>query len=238
MREDDDAPAPNQLPQFLENTEKLLAVLSALDYGALKKLWQCSDKIALQNQSRLETMELRKAFTPALFAYDGIQYQYLNPNAFTDAELAYIEAHLCILSGFYGLLHPFDGVTPYRLEMQAKLAVGEKKNLYEFWGDKIAQALFKETSCAVNLCSKEYSRCVLDYLPPEAEVITCRFGEIKDGKIIEKGTMCKMARGAMVRYAAEHRCETPGELKGFGDLGYVYMESLSTESEYIFIKER
>ena len=51
-----------------------------------------------------------------------------------EEEFNYVKSHLKILSGFYGVLNPFDGVVPYRLEMQAKLKVDNNKNLYEFWG--------------------------------------------------------------------------------------------------------
>ena len=98
--------------------------------------------------------------------------------------------HLRILSGFYGILRPFDGVTPYRLEMQAKLPVGEAKDLYGFWGSRIAEFLFSETDCIVNLASREYSRCVSAWLTEDVRFLTCVFGERKNGAIVEKGTLC------------------------------------------------
>ena len=182
-------------------------------------------------------MDLHKRLTPAVLAYDGIQYQYMAPGVFTDQEYAYIQEHLRILSGFYGILRPFDGVTPYRLEMQAKLKIGECKDLYSYWGDHLAQTLFAETDCVLNLASKEYSICVSKYLPDTVRFITCVFGEEKDGKVIEKGTMCKMARGEMVRYMAEHQIENPEEVKAFDRLGYHFSQSESNQTTYTFIKE-
>lgn len=44
------------------------------------------------------------------------------PHLFSWEQFDYLDRHLRILSGFYGVLRPFDGVTPYRLEMQARLA--------------------------------------------------------------------------------------------------------------------
>ena len=100
---------------------------------------------------------------------------------------AYIREHLRILSGFYGLLRPFDGVTPYRLEMQARLSVDGKKDLYAFWGGRLAEHLAAETDLVLNLASKEYSRAVEPYLPASVRFLTCTFGEWKGGKIVEKG---------------------------------------------------
>ena len=128
-------------------------------------------------------------------------------------------------------------MTPYRLEMQAKLRVGECKDLYAYWGDSLAKVLFAETDCIVNLASKEYSICISKHLPANVRFITCIFGEEKDGKIIEKGTMCKMARGEMVRYMAENRIEEPEQLKAFDRLNYRFDENRSDDKLFLFIRD-
>ena len=214
-----------------------MARLQRLSGQELKSLWKCSDKIALLNQQRLACMDLHRMLTPAILAYEGIQYQYMAPGVFNQEELAYVEEHLRILSGFYGLLRPFDGVTPYRLEMQAKLAVSGAKDLYAYWGDTLAKALSRETRVVVNLASKEYSRCIAAHLPPEVTMITCIFGEEKDGTVVEKGTLCKMARGEMVRYLAQVQGKTPEQMKAFDRLGYQFRPDRSDEITYVFCKE-
>ena len=141
MRTDTDSLPWRDLPVFLQRTQQLLDRLRGMTYEQLKTLWNCNDKIAAQNAERVAHMDLRENLTPALLAYDGIQYRYMAPGVFTDGEYGYVQEHLRILSGFYGILRPFDGVTPYRLEMQAKLRMGEAKDLYAFWGDAIAREL-------------------------------------------------------------------------------------------------
>ena len=158
------------------------------------------------------------------------------PGVFMQQEFDYVQEHLRILSGFYGVLKPFDGVTPYRLEMQAKLKVGEAKDLYSFWGRSLAEHLFAETDCILNLASKEYSLCVSRYVPPEKRFITCVFGEEKDGKIMEKGTMCKMARGEMVRYMAENQIEAPEDIQAFDRLDYRFDRAHSDDGTYVFVR--
>ena len=144
MNVDTDSLPCRGLPAFLPRTERLLAALRAMDSAALKRLWKCNDQIAALNLQRLASMDLRRNLTPALLSYEGIQYQYMAPAVFTDGEYDYVQAHLRILSGFYGLLRPFDGVTPYRLEMQARLAVDGARDLYAFWGDSLARQLLEE----------------------------------------------------------------------------------------------
>ena len=237
MRTDTDSLPFRDLPVFLDQTRVLLEALKSMSREELKKLWKCNDQIANLNFERLQNMELERNLTPAVLAYEGIQYQYMAPGVFTDQQFHYIQEHLRILSGFYGLLKPFDGVNPYRLEMQAKLKAEECKDLYHYWGSQIAETLFSETNCIINLASKEYSQCVSRYLPENVRFITCVFGEEKSGKVVEKGTMCKMARGEMVRYMAENQIGNPEEIKSFARLGYCYSPTHSDDDLFVFVRD-
>ena len=238
MNMDTDSMSWRDLPVFLPRTQQLYRILQAMSFEELKKLWKCNDSIAELNVRRLSDMDLHTSLTPAVLAYEGIQYQYMAPGVFTDQEMEYIQENLRILSGFYGILKPFDGVTPYRLEMQAKLRVGNCKDLYGYWGSSLAENLIAETDCIVNLASKEYSVCISRYLPDNLRFITCVFGEEKDGKVIEKGTMCKMARGEMVRYMAENQITDPDKIKAFNRLHYYFDETRSDESTFTFIRNK
>ena len=237
MNVDTDSLPWKDLPAFLPQTEILLQQLQNMDDASLKKLWNCNDKIASLNIQRLKAMDLRQNLTPAILAYEGLQYQYMAPTVFSENEYTYIQEHLRILSGFYGLLRPFDGVTPYRLEMQAKLRHANGNDLYSYWNSHLAETLAQETTCVINLASKEYSQSVSKYLPPEIRFITCVFGEERDGKVIEKGTMCKMARGEMVRYMAEHQIQDPEEIKHFQRLNYTFDAAKSTEDTFVFVRK-
>lgn len=226
------------LPVYLHEAEYLRQYLSELSYEELKSLWKCNDQIAQINYERVQTMNLRMHLTPALLSYEGIQYQYMAPAVLEDGQWEYVQEHVCILSGFYGVVHPLDGVTPYRLEMQTKVNLPNVKNLYEYWGEKIYREVSADTEVIVNLASKEYSKCVEKYLTPEIRYITCVFAEYKGDKVIEKGTYAKMARGEMVRFLAERKTERPEEMKSFCRLGYRYSEKESTKDRYVFLKEQ
>ena len=228
MNVDTDSLPCRGLPAFLPRTERLLAALRAMDSAALKRLWKCNDQIAALNLQRLASMDLRRNLTPALLSYEGIQYRYLAPGVLETEPLTYLQAHLRIVS--------FDGVTPYRLEMQARLAVDGARDLYAFWGDSLARQLLEETDCILNLASKEYSLCVSKYTAPPARLITCVFGEERNGKVLEKGTLCKMARGEMVRYLAERRITEPEAVKDFDRLDYRYAPAYSDANTYVFLR--
>lgn len=236
MNEDMDFLPPEGLPCFVERSQQLLDYLRTLDYGQLKGLLACSDQLAQLNFQRYANMDLGKRLTPAILAYEGIQYQYMAPRLFSLEQYDYLRAHLRILSGFYGILKPFDGVVPYRLEMQAKLNATFSPNLYHFWGGSLAQALAAETDTVVDLASKEYSRAVLPYLPNGVRVISCTFAQRVGGKLKESGTKCKMARGEMVRFLTEVGADSPQALKDFDRLGYRFEPELSRPEQLVFVK--
>ena len=233
MRIDNDDLVSAAEPRFLKDTEVLLAELRKIQYDDLKKLWQCNDEIAALNYKRLQTMRLRANLTPAVLAYDGIQYQYMAPRVFENAQLDYVAEHLNILSGFYGILKAMDGVVPYRLEMQAKLPAAGCKNLYDFWGSRLYFELTQNDKSILNLASKEYSKSIEKYLTLRDKYITIVFCELSGDKLVTKGTYAKMARGEMVRFMAENRIENPEDIKKFDRLGYSFRSDLSSDAEYV-----
>lgn len=236
MRVDNDDIGAASLPVFLAKTEELLASLRALDYKALQSLWQCNDAIAELNYNRLQRMDLRRNLTPAVFSYDGLQYQHLAPNVLDEGALKYLAGHLKIFSGFYGILKAFDGVVPYRLEMQARLSCGGAKNLYAFWGRSLYDELVKDDNEVLNLASKEYSKAVEPYVTAGIRFVTCVFGSLQNGKIKVKATEAKMARGEMVRRCAENNVQHIDEVKNFVVNGYSFVQELSGADEFVFIK--
>ena len=236
MRVDTDVFTCGSLPVFMEKTEILMQWIRNLSYEDQKKLWACNDKIARQNAERFAHMDLRKSLTPAILSYDGIQYTYMAPAVFEDGQYEYVQEHLRILSGFYGVVKPLDGVVPYRLEMQAKAAVDGHKNLYDFWGDSLYREVLDDSRIIINLASKEYSKCIEKYLHPEDRYITCIFGEPDGDKIVQKGVYAKMARGEMVRFMAGIHAEKPEQMKDFNWSGYHFDNDRSSDHEYFFVR--
>ena len=238
MNRQEDSVPWQDLPTFLDKTRILMDYICSLSLSQARGLWRCNEALADLNYRRFQEMDLERRLTPAVLAYEGIQYQYMAPQVFDQASLDYVQAHLRILSGFYGILRPLDGVVPYRLEMQAKLKTDKGKTLYEYWGAEIAEYLWGETACVVNLASKEYSLCISRWQPANTRLITCVFGEEREGRVIEKGTLCKMARGEMVRYLAENQVEDPEEMKAFSRMDYHFSPAYSDASTYTFLHSK
>ncbi len=235
MNEDTDSIEVTGMPEFINDAVILMHEMQSLSLSEGKALWKCNDKLAELNYKRYKDMALMRRLTPAVIAYEGLQYQHMAPKVLTTRALSYLSDHLRILSGFYGVLRPFDGVTPYRLEMQAKLSVNDCKDLYDFWGDRLYHSLVDDDRIIINLASKEYSQCIEKYITPKDRFITIEFGELVEGKVKQKGTISKMARGEMARFMAENNISDPNGLKDFQELGFAYSKELSSNSKYIFI---
>jgi cytoplasmic iron level regulating protein YaaA (DUF328/UPF0246 family) len=233
-------------PQFVAQASELIGVLRQKSPQDIARLMGLSDALAGLNVGRYQAWKPR--FTPghakqAVLAFDGDVYGGLNAPSLSEADLDWLQGHLCILSGLYGVLRPLDLMQPYRLEMGTRLATAHGSNLYRFWGRQIADHLNQRAQAdaspvVVNLASEEYFK-VVDRKVLLPRVVNCVFEEHRGGgqyKVIS--FMAKRARGLMVRYAVLHRAATPEALKGFDLEGYAFQSGLSTPDTLVFRRDR
>lgn len=228
------------LPIFLNESEFLIENLKKYSIEDLEKLMKINSKLAKLNYDRFQNFEFSKDLTPAIYGYDGIQYKTIDIESLDWEDIEYLDEHLRIISGLYGVLKPLDGIYPYRLEMGTKLILDKNKNLYDFWGDKIYKNLAEESDgVIVNLASLEYSKGISKYVENEL-YIECIFKEKRGDELKIMSVSSKKARGLMVRFIAKNRIEDYRELKKFNLGGYIYREDLSIEVGkkviYIFAK--
>ncbi len=228
--------SPSHKPFFLDKTAEILSYFLSLSSEEKAKVWKLKGKLLLENLERLREIDLSLPGSPALFSYDGIQYTYMSPSSFTDDMLLYVEERLRIVSGFYGLLRPLDGVVPYRLEMESKININNKGDLYEFWGDTLSRELEKNENLIINLASEEYSKAIIPHLKDSVRVITPVFLEETGDSYVTKGVYAKMARGEMVRFLSENNIEDEEGIKEFSIRGYKYNPSLSSPERFAFCR--
>ena len=145
--------------RLIDETKILHKIL--LDYSSedLKNLMSVSDKIAELNYNRFKNWEdptSSENSRQAVYAFKGDVYSGLDADTIEEDKFDYLQNSLRILSGYYGLLRPFDQILPYRLEMGTKLENENGNNLYKFWGDKITNVLNEDLDkddIIVNLAS-------------------------------------------------------------------------------------
>lgn len=230
---------PLGVPFFEKDVAELLNVAQGLSSEDLQKLMHISPALAKLNAERFANFAdaNRKA---ALFCFAGDTYQGLDAGSLDGDTLRWAQDHLGILSGLYGLLRPMDGLAPYRLEMGSRLPNARGKNLYEFWGDKIARRLADlceqaGSKALVNCASQEYFGAV-DLAALNLPVITPQFYELKGGTPKIVSFYAKRARGAMARFVMENRLSDPGDLLGFTTGGYAHAPDLSSADKPAFLR--
>ncbi|HEX9979900.1 MAG TPA: peroxide stress protein YaaA [Flavobacterium sp.] len=231
------------LPGFISQTRKINHVLKEKSPADLSSLMDISSKLAdlnwQRNQQRtFNGKKFQEKSRQALFAFNGDVYIGLDAYTLPEEKINLLQDRLRILSGLYGLLKPLDLIQPYRLEMGTPIAVGEHKNLYEFWKPLVTKSLNKELKKGelfVNLASNEYFSAI-DAKAVKGSVIVPEFRDYKDGKLMMISFFAKKARGMMVRYIADTNAETIDDIKGFNYEGYAFDENLSEGNRLVFTR--
>ncbi|MEG1432814.1 peroxide stress protein YaaA [Eubacterium sp.] len=231
-----DWPGKTRRPTFARESAVLLEALRQLMPWELEKLMKVSSSLGEKAHYAFAHMDLSEPGTPAITTYDGLVFKHFDADSLTPKGWEVAEASLRILSGFYGVLRPQDGIMPYRLEMGTKLSVGEHQDLYAFWGQSLHDALYAQTDTIINLASEEYAKTIRRYLVPEEHFIDIEFKIIKAGKMQTITTYAKMARGRMARFIVENPGIEPEDLKVFDALGFRYDASHSTNQKMVFIQ--
>ena len=220
---------------FEEKSDLIACILASYDYEKLKKLLKCNDKIARTVFDYYKNYDNSEKY-PALFTYDGIAYKYLAANTLESASLEYLDEHLYIMSGLYGILRPFDGIKLYRLDAKSAFKINDM-DIYQYFENDIREFI-KDEDVIINLASKEYSRMIEMNLAGHTKYINVEFKELDNGKLKTKATLAKMARGSMVNYMAKNKINEYELLKNFNELNFEYDENLSDAENFVFIRKK
>lgn len=222
-------------PRYLERAACLAETLRQFSPWQLESLLKINPELALGAFQDFQEFDPQKDGSAALLSYQGLAYQHLDAGSFTREDFAYANVCLRLLSAFYGVLLPSDGILPYRLELQCKFRMNGE-NLYRFWGDTVYQNLASSGTAILNLASGEYAKLFLPYLRAQDSCITVEFVTLHHGTYRTLATEAKMARGEMARYLVKERIESPERLKQFSWGGYEYAERMSGEQKMVFFR--
>lgn len=231
-------------PDFLADAQELIDELRQLSPHDISALMGISDQLGVLNYDRFQ--QWSQPFSPdnakpALLAFKGDVYTGLAAENFNAQGFRFAQKHLRILSGLYGLLRPLDLMQAYRLEMGTKFANQRGKDLYQFWGDAITQALNNQlkalkTDTLVNLASNEYFKAV-NKKQLAADIITPVFKDLKNGQYKIISFYAKKARGQMAAWVIEHGLTEVDGLVDFNVAGYGYNAAMSDAKQWVFTRD-
>lgn len=232
-------PAPSFVvptqPVFAEQAQQVRHAITGLSIDALQGVMRTSPRL---------TAEVHEVYThthtkPAFWVYHGDVFKGVQAHTLTREAAQWAQRHVLVPSAVYGLVRPYDAIQPYRLEMRAKLRVGEAQDMYAFWGDQLARyvASYRQKDLLV-LSSKEYSRAVLRHLVRDIRVVTPVFLDTKpDGSVAQVPIYSKMMRGVMARWVVDHRITSADDVMVFAAHGYAYDAKRSTPAEPVFLRQ-
>jgi len=232
-------------PEFLNEAETLVQEMRQLSAIDLSKLLGINANLSQLNADRYFNWHL--PFTPenakqAVLVFNGEVFHGLDAGSFSEDDFVYLQSHLRILSGLYGILRPLDLIQPYRLEISTKLQTSKGKNLYAFWGNQLTESVNKAVKASgqpkivLNLASGEYFNS-MDRKMLKADVIDFEFLEIKGEEYKSNVMYTKKARGLMARFIIDNRIENIEDLKGFSAEDYWFSEKLSSQQKIVFTRE-
>lgn len=243
--QDFESPVPVReatIPLYAKEAKELYKSMEGISAQEIASLMSINPQLAHNVYQYIHAFPLAK--TPqrqAAFAYNGIAYQGLDAETFSDKDFYFAQKHLIHISGLYGVLRPLDLIKPYRLEMQIPLANNRGKDLYAFWSETISKYLAKQMKADdnvwINLASKEYAKAVNRKLLPKGhKVITPIFKQQTDKGYKQIVVYAKKARGMMTRFIIQHQIKDVEYLKGFDTEGYVFAPQLSDDNEWVFVR--
>lgn len=229
-------------PLFPDKTNELLSVCQQLSESEIVSKMKVNSKIAHDVYAYFQTFNFET--TPkraAALAYNGIAYKGLNAHDFSKQDVDYAQKHLNIISGFYGILRPFDEIKPYRLEMARKITPKGYKTLYCFWenvlNDYLATKLKKEEKVIINVASNEYSKVIKQHsLSDAVKIIDIQFLQQENGELKQIVVHSKKARGLMARFIIKNKLIASEGVKAFDYDGYFYYPQLSSDSKWVFVR--
>lgn len=225
--------------KYKQEVQYLLGVMKNKSINDLKDMMSLSNSLAELNYNRYQNFDGHPN-KPALMAFKGDVYSKMSADNYSNEDIEFVQKHLRILSGLYGVLRPLDLIHAYRLEMGIKLLTDHGKNLYEFWRDKVTSeinnVMNEGDNILVNLASKEYSSAI-DMKKLSGRVITIIFKNLNRGEYRSIGLFAKRARGMMAEFIIQNKITVLEDLKKFSEGGYEFREHESSDKELCFFSK-
>ena len=230
--------SPSSMPFFQKEAIHIHQLLKGFSNQKIKALMKLSENLNVQTINDIQLWDSEKSYkTPAVYAYQGTSFKYLEPLKWKLSDADYAQNHLLILSGLYGVLRPFDWINKYRLEMGLKFQLDSSKNLTQFWKDKITKYFnsFEQDKFIINLASKEYSN-VLTNTSLNSTIIDCVFYEKSKNSLKVVGSYSKAARGSMANFIVKNKLKSIKDLERFNELGYNFLSEESSNTKLVFVR--
>ncbi|KXT78544.1 peroxide stress protein YaaA [Streptococcus sp. DD13] len=221
-------------PVLGEREQKVLGAIRTLEMSELAdKYGMTVERVQLEWDRWMRIDERDAKGYPAIDLYDGLMYRHMLRSQLQDEERQYLEQHCLIATAFYGLVRPYQLISPHRLDFQVPLIV-EGASLKQFWRESYDQTVSDE-NLLISFLSSEFEAVFSPDI--QRRMVKVLFKEERDGKLKVHSTISKKGRGRYLAAMAQEKVHTIEALKKVSVDGFAFRESLSSEKELVFVRK-
>ena len=146
---------------------------------------------------------------PAIERYTGVVYEHIDWATLSDGAKTYMEKHILIFSGLFGLLTPKTPIPDYKLKMNVL-------SLQHHWNPFLTDAL-KDEDRVIDLLPQVHRKA---YTPNKKNVLFIDFLILNKGKKSAAGHFGKAVKGEFIRYISENNITKIDQFSGFEYEGF------------------
>ena len=187
---------------FERSVKQVVRLLNLIDNEDLRSIYGTSlTKAELFHRQNEDIFKSRCAF--AIERYTGVVYQHLDWTTLSQAAKNYMEDHIMIFSGLFGMTTPLTLIPDYKLKMN----VLSLKNL---WSPLISQYI-KNEDVVFDLLPQVHRKA---YSPPK-NTIEIDFLVKNKGKTSAAGHFGKAVKGQFIKFLATHQIKSIDKFSKF-----------------------
>lgn len=173
-----------------DRSKPVLDAISQFDVKKMAAFYKLNEAKAELEADRWYRIRTGQAKTyPAWQLYDGLMYRYMDRRGIDSKEENYLRDHVRVATALYGLIHPFEFISPHRLDFQGSLKIGNQ-SLKQYWRPYYDQEV-GDDELILSLASSEFEQVFSPQI--QKRLVKILFMEEKAGQLKVHSTISKKA---------------------------------------------
>ncbi len=195
--------------RFERQVNQVVRLLSLIEDEDLKSVYGTSPEKALtfhrQNQDVMNSRCVH-----AIERYTGVVYEHINWSTISKKGQNFMDKHMLIFSGLFGMVTPKTLIPDYKLKMNVL-------SLQYHWNPVLTEAL-KDEDLIIDLLPQVHRKAYT----AGPNVVPVDFSVINKGKKTAAGHFGKSVKGEFIRYMAENNITSTEQFDSFKYDGFYW----------------
>ena len=192
---------------FKESVQQVVDLLQLIEDEDIRSIYGTSQEKSEAFHSQNQSIFKEKC-VPAINRYTGVVYENIGWEDLSNGAKSYLQNHIMIFSGLFGMVRPLTQIPNYKLKMNVL-------SLQHHWKPILTEALSKE-EFIIDLLPQVHRKAYI----PNKNVYRVDFSVIKKGKKTAAGHFGKAVKGKFIQYLAENNIQKVEQFKGFKHDGF------------------